>query len=155
MDFVRSHFGKMQLWQVEHFFLHKKVPVVLYRYLFVKKKVFNWSGLHFSEVTSYKIHTLTCYEQDIELDHCSKQKIQFKMLVWSLVIFFHFSYHFLPFLLIFRSFGQKLFHSFLGIPYAKPPIGIHRFNYTEPIEPWNGVFAADKHISCLQVSLDF
>ena len=29
MDFVRSHFGKMQLWQVEHFFLHKKVPVVV------------------------------------------------------------------------------------------------------------------------------
>ena len=51
MDFVRSHFGKMQLWQVEHFFLHKKVPVVLI-------KVFNLSELHFSEVTSYKIHTL-------------------------------------------------------------------------------------------------
>ena len=32
--------------------------VVLYRYLFVKKKVFNLSELHFSEVTSYKIHTL-------------------------------------------------------------------------------------------------
>ena len=46
MDFVRSHFRKMQLWPVEHFFLHKKVPV------------FNWSELHFSEVTSYKIHTL-------------------------------------------------------------------------------------------------
>ena len=30
MDFVKSHFGKMQLWQVEHFFLHKKIPVVLY-----------------------------------------------------------------------------------------------------------------------------
>ena len=36
MDFVRSHFGKMQLWKVEHF-------------------------LHFSEVTSYKIHILTTY----------------------------------------------------------------------------------------------
>ena len=32
--------------------------VVLYRYLFVKKKVFSYSELHFSEVTSYKIHTL-------------------------------------------------------------------------------------------------
>ena len=30
--------------------------VVIYRYLFVKKKVFNMSELHFSEVTSYKIH---------------------------------------------------------------------------------------------------
>ena len=48
----------MQLWQVENFFLHKKVPVVLYRYLFVKKKVFNLSELHFSEVTCYKIPTL-------------------------------------------------------------------------------------------------
>ena len=39
MDSVRSHFGKIQLWQVEHFFLHEKVPVVLYK-------------------TSYKIHSL-------------------------------------------------------------------------------------------------
>ena len=29
-----------------------------YRYLFVKMKVFNYSELHFSKVTSYKIHTL-------------------------------------------------------------------------------------------------
>jgi hypothetical protein len=29
MDFVKSHFGKMQLWIVEHFHLHKKVPVVI------------------------------------------------------------------------------------------------------------------------------
>ena len=26
----------------------------------MKKKVFNYSELHFSEVTSYKIHTLSC-----------------------------------------------------------------------------------------------
>ena len=45
MDFVRSHFGKVQLWIVEHFCLHKKVPVYC-------------TELHFSEVTSYKIHTL-------------------------------------------------------------------------------------------------
>ena len=32
--------------------------MLLYRYLFVKKKVFYLSELHFSEVTSYKIHTL-------------------------------------------------------------------------------------------------
>ena len=31
---------------------------ITYRYLFVMKKVFNWSELHLSEVTSYKIHTL-------------------------------------------------------------------------------------------------
>ena len=30
----------------------------LLRYLFVMKKVFNYSELHFSEVTSSKIHTL-------------------------------------------------------------------------------------------------
>ena len=29
-----------------------------YRYLLVKKKVFNYSELHFSEGTFYKIHTL-------------------------------------------------------------------------------------------------
>ena len=29
-----------------------------YRYLFVKKKVFNYSELHFSKGTSFKIHTL-------------------------------------------------------------------------------------------------
>ena len=29
-----------------------------YRYLFEKTKVFNYSELHFSDVTSYKINTL-------------------------------------------------------------------------------------------------
>ena len=67
MDFVKSQFEKMQ-----HFHLHKKVPVVMnhniwkksyvmihyYRYLFVKMKVFNYSELHFFEGTFYKIHTL-------------------------------------------------------------------------------------------------
>ena len=49
------------------------------------------------------------------------------------------------------SFQNKLFYSFLGIPYAKPPVGIHRFNVSEPIEPWTGVFDADRHVPCLQV----
>ena len=44
MNFVGSHLGKMQLWLVEHFFPHLKV--------------FNWSELHLSEVTWYKIHIL-------------------------------------------------------------------------------------------------
>ena len=48
----------MQLWLAEHFFFTKRVPAVLHRYPFVKKKVFNWSELHFSEVTYYKIHIL-------------------------------------------------------------------------------------------------
>ena len=32
--------------------------IYYYRYLFVKMKVFNYSELHFSEVTFYKIPTL-------------------------------------------------------------------------------------------------
>ena len=31
MDFVRSHFGKMHLWPVEHFIHQKRVPVVLHK----------------------------------------------------------------------------------------------------------------------------
>ena len=68
MDFVRSHFGKMNLWPVEHFLsifvitfgwvccctccTHLKVMTNML------KKVFNWSEVHVSEVNSYKIHTL-------------------------------------------------------------------------------------------------
>ena len=52
MDFVNSHLGKMQLWKVEHFFDHKMVTV------FVVKKVFNFSELHLSDVTSDEIHIL-------------------------------------------------------------------------------------------------
>ena len=37
-----------------------------YRYLFVKKKVFNYSELHFSEVTSYKIPTLAIGAANLE-----------------------------------------------------------------------------------------
>ena len=62
MNFIRSHFGKMQLWPVEpkiqlYFWVEHFLPHLLIR----KKseaKVFNWSELHFTEVTSYKIHTL-------------------------------------------------------------------------------------------------
>ena len=32
--------------------------IYYYRYLFVKMKGFNYSELHFAEVTFYKIHTL-------------------------------------------------------------------------------------------------
>ena len=49
MDFVRSHFRKMNLWPVEH------PPKSDDKYA---QKVFNWSEVHLSEVTSYKIHTL-------------------------------------------------------------------------------------------------
>jgi len=45
----------------------------------VKKKVFNWSELHFSEVSSYKIHTLGelafAYKCDGTLVYLSKKKL--------------------------------------------------------------------------------
>ena len=47
----------MQLWIVEHFYLHNAM-IHYYRYLFVKMKVFNYSELQFFEGTFYKIHTL-------------------------------------------------------------------------------------------------
>ena len=34
------------------------VMIYYYMYLFVKMKVFNYSELHFTELTSFKIHTL-------------------------------------------------------------------------------------------------
>ena len=46
-----------------------------YRYFFVKKKVFNYSELHFSEETSFKIHTLVLKEY-IERSHI-KHLLQF------------------------------------------------------------------------------
>ena len=69
MDFVTSHFGKMNLLPVEHFFNicichHFLVdllgaitnpPISDDKYV---EKVFNWSEVHLSELTCYKIHTL-------------------------------------------------------------------------------------------------
>ena len=57
MDFIRSHFGKMHLWSVEHFFHHKRVQVLQYYNL--------------SEVTSYKIHTLV-----VILENCPAKFFQ-------------------------------------------------------------------------------
>ena len=51
MDFVTSHFGKMNHWPVEHFFK-------TYLSSLLGEKVFNWSEVHLSEMTCYKIHTL-------------------------------------------------------------------------------------------------
>ena len=36
MGFERSQFGKIQLWIVEHFHLHKKVPVLMNHNIFKK-----------------------------------------------------------------------------------------------------------------------
>ena len=50
MDFVRSH-------------LRKPTSDQLYTFFLRRKKVFNWSEVHLSEVTSSKIHILDCYGQ--------------------------------------------------------------------------------------------
>ncbi len=36
-------------------------------------------------------------------------------------------------------------HQFLGIPYAKPPVGELRFKPTEPLDPWEGVRSCKKY----------
>ena len=73
MDFVKSHFDKMQLWIVEHFHLHKKVPVLMNHNIWKNSMLwFNTTGTFlwrwkcstiqsciFSELTSFKIHTLS------------------------------------------------------------------------------------------------
>ena len=62
MDLVRSHFGKMNLCPVEHFICHHfwvgATGATANPPKSDNKKVFNWSEVHLSEVTSYKIHTL-------------------------------------------------------------------------------------------------
>ena len=50
MDFVRSHFRKMQLWPVEHFLPQKK---------WGKSR----SELHFSKLTFFKIHVLVIFQR--------------------------------------------------------------------------------------------
>ena len=65
MDFVTSHLRKMSLWPVEHFSTYLSLllgrsagcnskPTQKY-----VEKVFNWSEVHLSEMTRYKIHTLS------------------------------------------------------------------------------------------------
>ncbi|VDM44561.1 unnamed protein product [Toxocara canis] len=42
---------------------------------------------------------------------------------------------------------KGLVNVFLGIPYAKPPVGQLRFKKTEPVDPWNGVKMCTKYRS--------
>ncbi len=40
---------------------------------------------------------------------------------------------------------------FMGVPYAKPPVGELRFKAPQPLEPWDGVFEANKfNNACMQ-----
>ena len=73
MDFVTSHFRKMNLWPVEHFFQHISYLSSLLggfailtskptqKWWLICWKVFNWSEAHLSEMTCYKIHTYFKY----------------------------------------------------------------------------------------------
>ncbi|XP_041979587.1 venom carboxylesterase-6-like [Aricia agestis] len=46
--------------------------------------------------------------------------------------------------------GRK-FASFLGVPYARPPVGKYRFREPQSLKPWLGVWDASKTLSvCLQ-----
>lgn len=46
--------------------------------------------------------------------------------------------------------------AFLGIPYAKPPIGEFRFRHPKPLDPWDEVInATKKPNSCFQVNYPF
>uniref|UniRef100_A0A0M3IQW8 Carboxylic ester hydrolase n=1 Tax=Ascaris lumbricoides TaxID=6252 RepID=A0A0M3IQW8_ASCLU len=50
-----------------------------------------------------------------------------------------------------QGFGMRckkgVVNIFLGIPYAKPPIGPLRFKKTEPVDPWSGVLMCTKYRS--------
>jgi len=47
----------------------------------------------------------------------------------------------------------KYVDSFLGIPYAKPPVGDLRFKHPIPAEPWEGIFnATERPHTCWQVT---
>ncbi|XP_045772634.1 venom carboxylesterase-6-like isoform X1 [Maniola jurtina] len=49
------------------------------------------------------------------------------------------------------STNGRNYASFLGIPYAKPPVGKYRFREPQPVKPWAGVWDATRALSdCLQ-----
>ena len=54
MDFVKSHFGKMQLWIVEHFHLHRKVPVVI----------------------NHNVWFFKCYDSLVQVPFCEDESVQ-------------------------------------------------------------------------------
>ena len=47
----------------------------------------------------------------------------------------------------------KYVDSFLGIPFAKPPVGDLRFKHPIPAEPWEGIFnATERPHTCWQIT---
>lgn len=49
------------------------------------------------------------------------------------------------------SLNNRIFYSFTGIPYAKPPIGFYRFEPPQPFGKWKGIYnATESHARCLQ-----
>jgi len=53
----------------------------------------------------------------------------------------------------FKSFKDKEYVGFLGIPYAEAPVKEKRFKHPEPHKGWEGVFKADKIVEILQVDM--
>lgn len=43
-------------------------------------------------------------------------------------------------------------YAFLGVPFAKPPVGNLRLREPQPMDPWEGIFnATEKSPGCMQV----
>ncbi|XP_014273017.1 esterase FE4 [Halyomorpha halys] len=55
-----------------------------------------------------------------------------------------------------KSVGGHSYAAFLGIPYAKPPVGKHRFKEAIPADPWVGEYynATREPAQCLQLNHD-
>lgn len=50
-----------------------------------------------------------------------------------------------------RSRGGRAYSAFMGLPYARPPVGKHRFKDPKPVKPWQGVWDATSFpAKCLQ-----
>lgn len=55
-----------------------------------------------------------------------------------------------------NKFNNNTINTFLGVPYASPPIGFLRFERTSSLQKWDGVRdALQQPASCLQVILFF
>ena len=70
MDFVTSHFGKMNLCTLTSWTLLQHICTIAITPKSEDKyfvKVFNWSEVHLSEMTCYKIHTLVVLNIEVGL----------------------------------------------------------------------------------------